>query len=83
MATAPYNTRGTPDTSNNQDNIYSQSGRKTLLNLTQNRDGTGYSAAIAPGVQTLLALPSSGHLGPAADTSRHSSSGECLFPLDL
>ena len=52
MATAPYSTRGTPDTSNSQDNIYSQSGGKTLLNLTKNNDSSGYSAAITLGVQT-------------------------------
>ena len=51
-ATAPYSTRGTPDTSNNQDNIYSQGGSKNLLNLTKNSDGTGYSTAITLGVQT-------------------------------
>jgi protocatechuate 3,4-dioxygenase beta subunit len=51
MATAPYNTRGTPDTSNSQDDIYSQSSGKTLLTLTRTSEGTGYSAAITLGVQ--------------------------------
>jgi protocatechuate 3,4-dioxygenase beta subunit len=51
MATALYNTRGTPDTSNSQDDIYSQSSGKTLLTLTRTSDGTGYSAAVTLGVQ--------------------------------
>jgi protocatechuate 3,4-dioxygenase beta subunit len=52
MATAPYNTRGTPDTTNSQDDIYSQSGGQTLLALTKNSDGSGYTGAISIGVQT-------------------------------
>ena len=52
MATAPYQARGTPDTSNSQDDIYSQSNGKTLLNLTKNSDGSGYSASLTLGVQT-------------------------------
>ena len=52
MATAPYNTRGRPDTSNSQDGIYSQSGGKTLLTLTKNSDGTEYSSSITLGVRT-------------------------------
>lgn len=51
MATAPYNTRDTPDTSNSQDDIYSQSSGKTLLTLTRTSEGTGYSAATTLGVQ--------------------------------
>jgi protocatechuate 3,4-dioxygenase beta subunit len=52
MATAPYNTRGTPDTTNSQDDIYSQSAGQTLLALTKNSDGSGYTGSITIGVQT-------------------------------
>jgi protocatechuate 3,4-dioxygenase beta subunit len=46
---SPYNTRGTPDTTNSQDNIYTSTTQLTLASTTS---GGGYTATITLGVQT-------------------------------
>lgn len=45
----PYASKGSPDTPNASDGIYSQSGGQTLLTVTE--DGEGYAATFAIGVQ--------------------------------
>jgi len=49
IGSAPYNTRGNPDTTNATDNIYNS---ETLLTLAAATSGSGYTTSIAIGVQT-------------------------------
>lgn len=46
---APYESKGSPDTSNADDGIYNQSGGQTLL--TVNEDGDGYAGTFEIGIQ--------------------------------
>jgi protocatechuate 3,4-dioxygenase beta subunit len=76
LATSPYNSRGTRDTTNATDMIYAQSGGKTLLALTPTSSGyktaitLGLSGLPAPSTTAIRASVSSRHFTNSASAGR-------------